>query len=75
MIIQRIKGTVGRGWFKRTGRDDVQASDQGTFWARRQIGKVLMRETVHTRVMLGAVRSRGGLLRWGSAIPDESGRG
>lgn len=75
MIILRTKGTVGRGWFKRTGRDDVQTSDQGSFWARRQIGKVLMRETVHTRVMLGARRNMGGLLSSGAAITDESGRG
>lgn len=30
-----------------------------------------MREMVHTRVMLGAGRSRGGLLSSGTAITDE----
>lgn len=33
-----------------------------------------MREMVHTRVMLGAGRSRGGLLSSGTAITDELGR-
>lgn len=36
---------------------------------------MLMSEMVHTRVMLGAGRSRGGLLSSGTAITDESGRG
>lgn len=34
-----------------------------------------MREMVHTRVMLGAGRSRGGLLGSVTAITDELGRG